>query len=390
MGLRKIRGAAFAAGPAQQSSSLEEFGSEDSAVAVPPADSPAGVAGRDAARPEAAAPASAVPSLRAAGRPVQIFLALLVALAVAAGGAALWKLKIAPARAAAASGSLTIESDPAGLTILAAGVEKGRTPLTLALPAGTHQFELVRDGAARQPLTVVIQRGATVVHHVKFEAPALAASATGTLVLTTDPGKLKVVVDGVARGVSPVTVEALAPGSHKVDVHSAAGVLSRTVDIVAGQTASVIVTASATAPPPGAGWIAVASPIPVQLFESGDLIGTSDSPRLMLPSGRHSITVTNQTLGYSETKVVQVPANGSAALRIDLPRAPMSLNALPWAQAWIDGVAVGETPIGNHLVTIGSHEVIFRHPDLGERRQSVTVTTGTPARVSVDMRKPKS
>ena len=379
MALRKLRPQpvpALPASAARNASSLEEFGSEEAAaesIALP--EGPRGSGENDAGAPAGIT-----------GRPVQWFLLLLAVLALGVGGTAYWKLKVVPARAAAATGSLTIESDPSGLAVLSAGVEKGRTPLTLALAPGTHQFELVRDGAARQPLSVSIQRGATVVHHVKFEAAP--AAATGTLVVTTDPAKLRVTVDGVAQGLSPVTIEALPAGSHKVDVHSATGVLTRSVDIVAGQAASVIVTAAAAAPTQGAGWLAVASPVPVQLFEGSDLIGTSESPRLMLPSGRHSITVVNKPLGYSEAKVVQVPVNGSTTLKVELPRAPMNLNALPWAQAWIDGVAVGETPIGKHLVTIGSHEVVFRHPDLGERRQTVVVTLASPARVSVDMRKP--
>jgi len=70
-----------------------------------------------------------------------------------------------------------------------------------------------------------------------------------------------------------------------------------------------------------------------------------------------------------------------------MPNAPLSINAQPWAEVWVDGNRIGETPIGNHQVRIGSHEIVLRHPDLGERRQSVTVTLTTPARVSVDMRK---
>jgi len=37
-------------------------------------------------------------------------------------------------------------------------------------------------------------------------------------------------------------------------------------------------------------------------------------------------------------------------------------------------------------VPIGTHEIVFRHPDLGERRTTTTVTTGAPTRVSMDMR----
>ena len=54
----------------------------------------------------------------------------------------------------------------------------------------------------------------------------------------------------------------------------------------------------------------------------------------------------------------------------------MAVNALPWAEVSIDGERVGETPIGSVQVPIGTHEVVFRHPDLGERRTTATVTTG--------------
>jgi hypothetical protein len=38
-------------------------------------------------------------------------------------------------------------------------------------------------------------------------------------------------------------------------------------------------------------------------------------------------------------------------------------------------------------VAVGPHEVIFRHPDLGEQRHAITVTAASPARLSVDLRK---
>ena len=46
----------------------------------------------------------------------------------------------------------------------------------------------------------------------------------------------------------------------------------------------------------------------------------------------------------------------------------MALNALPWAEVWIDGESIGETPIGKVSVPIGWHEIVFRHPELGEKR----------------------
>jgi serine/threonine-protein kinase len=64
----------------------------------------------------------------------------------------------------------------------------------------------------------------------------------------------------------------------------------------------------------------------------------------------------------------------------------MAINAIPWAEVFVDNARVGETPIGNIAVPIGSHEVIFRHPELGERRLSVTVSVGEPMKVGVDLR----
>jgi hypothetical protein len=32
------------------------------------------------------------------------------------------------------------------------------------------------------------------------------------------------------------------------------------------------------------------------------------------------------------------------------------------------------------------HEIVFRHPELGEKKASAIVTTGAAARLSVDMR----
>ena len=87
---------------------------------------------------------------------------------------------------------------------------------------------------------------------------------------------------------------------------------------------------------------------------------------------------------------MQVTAGSTATVRVDVPSGPaLNINALPWAQAWVDGKPVGETPIGNYQVSVGTHEVLFRHPDLGERRQTVVVTLKGPARVSVDLRKPQ-
>ena len=104
------------------------------------------------------------------------------------------------------------------------------------------------------------------------------------------------------------------------------------------------------------GWLTVKAPFSLEIREEGRLIGTTDADRLMLAAGRHDIELVNETLGYRVTRVVQVMPGKVASLAVDLPKGVVHLNATPWAEVWIDGQRVGETPIGNLSMPIGPHE----------------------------------
>jgi len=138
---------------------------------------------------------------------------------------------------------------------------------------------------------------------------------------------------------------------------------------------------------PVSGWLSVQAPADVQIFENKRLVGSSQTDRLMVTAGRHEFEIVNETLGYRAVRTVQVPAGKVTPVKVDFPKGTIALNALPWAEVWVDGEKVGETPIGNLQVTIGVHDVLFRNPDLGELRQKATVTLTAPARLSVDLRK---
>jgi len=138
---------------------------------------------------------------------------------------------------------------------------------------------------------------------------------------------------------------------------------------------------------PSSGWVAIASPFEVQILEGGKLVGSSQTDRLMVPSGNHQLELVNEALGFRVVRSVQVPPGKVANVAVKPPSGTIALNATPWADVYIDGERVGETPIGNLQVPIGTHEIVFKNPDLGEQHQTATVTLTTPARLSVDMRK---
>ena len=184
-----------------------------------------------------------------------------------------------------------------------------------------------------------------------------------------------------------MTIAELFPGEHAVAIESDFGTVKQTVAIEPAQTASLMVPLGAGEGAPVSGWLAVSAPVEVQIFENKRLIGTSQSERLMVATGRHEFEIVNDTLGYRATRTVQVVPGKVVPIKVEFPKGTIALNAIPWAEVWVDGDRVGETPIGNLPVTIGSHEIVFRHPEFGEQRHATTVSLKTPARLSVDMRK---
>ena len=302
---------------------------------------------------------------------------------VALAGIAVPTVRRLVAPPAPTDGTLSVTTNPPGAHLFVDGVERGVTPANVALKPGPHSLEVHGDGAPRL-LPITITAGAQLSQYLDLPT---AAAAVGQLNVRTEPAGARVSVDGVSRGAAPVMVSELAPGDHTVVVESDLGTVKQTVTVEAGVTASLTVPLAAAEGAPVSGWLSVSAPADVQIFENKRLVGSSQTDRLMVTAGRHELEIVNDTLGYRAVRTVQVPAGKVTPVKIEFPKGTIALNALPWAEVWVDGEKVGETPIGNLPVTIGTHDVVFRNPDLGELRQKATVTLTAPARLSVDLRK---
>ena len=198
---------------------------------------------------------------------------------------------------------------------------------------------------------MALTRGGSVVHHISWPVEVAATPTVGSLSVASEPSGVRFTVDGVDRGATPAILSDLAPGSHEVIVRLPSGPRRRTVDIQAGATGSLFVGGDATAVSPG--WLTVNSAAPLQIREAGKLVGSTESDRIMLPAGDHTFEFSNADLGFSVTRGVRVNAGSTAQVTLELPRAPLSVNAVPWAQVSVDGRALGDTPIGNSMETIG-------------------------------------
>jgi hypothetical protein len=231
--------------------------------------------------------------------------------------------------------------------------------------------------------TVTVNAGAQVSHYV--ELAEASTPVTGQLDVRSDPPGAKVTVDGQNAGVSPIVISNLQPGEHTVVLQNQHGSVRHTVTIEPGLTAALV---APMAQGPASGWVAITAPFAMQVYENGRLVGSTESDRIMVATGMHEFEIVNHTLNFRVTRRVEVVAGKVAPIGIELPNGVVNVNAVPWAEVFIDGRPVGETPIGNLSLPIGPHEVVLRHPQLGERRHALSVVAGQPIRLSVDMNKP--
>lgn len=204
------------------------------------------------------------------------------------------------------------------------------------------------------------------------------SSTAGQLVVATQPPGARVLLDGKAVGESPVTLPTVAPGRHTLTLITESGSVKKTVRVEAGRSLSLDI-------PIFSGFAAISAPIVVEVSEGGRLLGTSEN-QVMLSPGRHQLRFTNNALNYQTTQTVDIEPGEVYKVSLD-PRGSANINAQPWAEVWIDGVRVGETPIANVSIALGVREIVFRNPQFGERKLVTTITGGAPAALSVDFSK---
>jgi len=280
--------------------------------------------------------------------------------------------------------TLTIETQPPGAELLIDAVSRGTAPLAIIIAPGSHLVTVRRSGVERQ-VRVTAAAGAQMSQYFDL-APSVPTGSSGRLSVLTDPPGAHVTVDASPRGVSPLLIEDLAVGEHAIIVRSDAGSARRTV-MVSDAVAKEVVFSLSRSTAPGAGWLAVASPFPVDIVERDEVIGTSGTAKIMLSSGRHPVVLRNDDLGYAVPQTIDVVAGRTASVEVTPPTGLLNVNATPWAEVLIDGRPVGQTPLGNLKVAIGQHQITFQHPELGERTTQVVVAALGVSRVAVNLSK---
>jgi len=287
------------------------------------------------------------------GKIVFIAAAILLAFAIGARSYAVSARAGQVSAAVPRPGTLLIATTPTAAEVLVDSVARGTAPIKVSLAQGAHTV-LVRTATAERQVSVQVRAGADATHYIELPTPPNEGSvrkAQHTLTAT----------------------------------HNAAG-STQTRAVQAAAAGKDIAAARDAAPSrPAFGSLLVSSPFPVEISEHEHVIGRSGTAPTTLPAGMHQLTIANDALGFRSTARIQVTARGVAELAVDAPVRAIAINAIPWADVVIDGRPVGQTPLGNIPVAVGVHDVVFRHPTLGEQHRRVSVPSEGNVRVTADM-----
>src|SRR5262249_12622181 len=169
----------------------------------------------------------------------------------------------------------------------------------------------------------------------RAEPPVAARKATGTLSITSTPAGAQVIVDGRLRGASPLELTDLSPGRHEIALTGDAGTVHRTVSVVANKTVTLDEAIFS-------GWIAVYSPFEITVAEGARVLRPDDRGQVMLPPGTHMLRFVNKTLGYDESRQVDVRPGEGTPIRVTPQPSTITVTANEPAEVWIDGNRVGE------------------------------------------------
>lgn len=208
----------------------------------------------------------------------------------------------------------------------------------------------------------------------------VAAKGSGRLQVESSPTGAHVLIDGKDRGVTPLTVDGLAIGSHKVVIRGDDGSVQQTVAITSADTVQLSQSIYS-------GWLHVSAPFEIQISEGRKSITLDDSNQVLLGPGPHDVRFENRALGLREVRHLDIRPGETTAVSIATPVSHLTVTASEPATVAIDGKEVGETPLTEFAVPVGTRDVTVTSASGVVRRQTMTVKV-EPAHIDIDFSKP--
>jgi serine/threonine-protein kinase len=116
----------------------------------------------------------------------------------------------------------------------------------------------------------------------------------------------------------------------------------------------------------GFGQLSVGADVGCEVRVDGQPIGSTPIAARRVSAGAHVVACANAALGATVSQTVTVDAGAIKNVSLRL-MATLSVSAKPWAEVYVDGVKLGDTPLNRGGIKPGAHEIRLVNPALGKQ-----------------------
>ena len=279
-----------------------------------------------------------------------------------------------------------IESEPPGADVYIDDNYVGKTPITVP----------VKGKEGEQKHIVLKKEGYKPVNENFFFSDNLNVlnyklkSLFTSMSVLTEPPQATVIVNGKESYITPCEIK-IDTSKENVLLFKAEGYKDKEVVLKPGEILTNKVVLEVIKHP---GYLVVDSEFPVTLYVKNGRrwkkLGTfKNGQSVKLPAGTVKIKAENKKYFYSQIFTEEIIGGKKKRLRLPPLGKIVKIDVVPsYAEVYIDGISVGETPIINTIkIAAGEHKVKFVNPENNKVKEiTVVVRVGNPLKILEKLR----
>ncbi len=258
------------------------------------------------------------------------------------------------------SRQVRIESEPSGADVYINGSFVGKTPITAKISGKNGEQKrivLKKEGYKPVDATFFFSKD---LRNLKYKLQSLYT----TMSVVTEPPKATVFINGKESCVTPCEIK-INTSKENTLLFKAEGYKDKTIVLKPGEILTQKVILEVIKEP---SFLVLDTEFPVKLYvkENGawKYKGQfSSGKKVKLNSGTVKIMVENKKYFYKQVFVEELVGNKTTILRLPPLGLIKKIDVAPlYAEVYIDGISVGETPIFNIKIVAGTHKIKFVSP----------------------------